>query len=145
MSSEFSFQQRSVSLAIAGRILDAAVAYAGETDRAMVVAVVDQGGVLKAFGRMDGAPLLSVQIAQDKAYSAAAFGMPTDQWYEFIKDDGPLLHGIVHTPRLTIFGGGFPILDEGQVVGGVGVSGGHYRDDMEVAKAALDRVGLGGA
>jgi len=94
---------------------------------------------------MDGAPLLSVQIAQDKAYSAAAFGMPTDQWYEFIKDDGPLLHGIVHTPRLTIFGGGFPILDDGQVVGGVGVSGGHYSDDMEVAKAALDRVGLGGA
>jgi len=41
MSSEFSFQQRSVSLAIAGKILDAAVAYAGETDRAMVVAVVD--------------------------------------------------------------------------------------------------------
>lgn len=141
MTAELSFINRSVSISTARTLVDAAAEHAVSMSKAMVIAVVDQSGVLKAFHRMDGAPLLSVQLAQDKAYSAAAFGIPTDQWYEFIKNDAPLLHGIVHTPRLTIFGGGFPIVDGGTVVGGIGVSGGHYTDDMEVAKAALSRLG----
>jgi uncharacterized protein GlcG (DUF336 family) len=103
----------------------------------MVIAVVDESGVLKAFDRMDGAPLLSVEIAKDKAYTAAAFGMPTHAWFDFIKDDPPLLHGIVNTPRLVVFGGGYPIQIAGAVVGAVGVSGGHYSQDMEVAQAGL--------
>jgi uncharacterized protein GlcG (DUF336 family) len=143
MSSQLSHPQRSVSLGTARALVEAATERAAANGKAMVIAVVDQSGVLKAFSRMDGAPLLAVQIAQDKAYSAAAFGLPTDQWYDFIKNDGPLLHGIVHTPRLTVFGGGFPITDDGVVVGGIGVSGGHYTDDMDVAKAALARIALG--
>jgi uncharacterized protein GlcG (DUF336 family) len=103
----------------------------------MVIAVVDESGVLKSFDRMDGAPLLSVEIAKDKAYTAAAFGMPTHAWFDFIKDDPPLLHGIVNTPRLVVFGGGYPIQIAGAVVGAVGVSGGHYSQDMEVAQAGL--------
>jgi uncharacterized protein GlcG (DUF336 family) len=103
----------------------------------MVIAVVDESGVLKAFDRMDGAPLLSVEIAKDKAYTAAAFSMPTHAWFDFIKDDPPLLHGIVNTPRLIVFGGGYPIEIGGAVVGAVGVSGGHYSQDMEVAQAGL--------
>jgi uncharacterized protein GlcG (DUF336 family) len=103
----------------------------------MVIAVVDESGVLKAFDRMDGAPLLSVDIAKDKAYTAAAFSMPTHAWFDFIKDDPPLLHGIVNTPRLIVFGGGYPIEIGGAVVGAVGVSGGHYTQDMEVAQAGL--------
>lgn len=141
MSAEISFANRSISIDTARTLIQAAAEHAAAKGKAMVIAVVDQSGVLKAFHRMDGAPLLSVQLAQDKAYSAAAFGIPTDQWYEFIKNDAPLLHGIVHTPRLTVFGGGFPILDGGAVVGGIGVSGGHYSEDMDVAKAALSRIG----
>ena len=76
----------------------------------MNIAVCDESGVLKAFSRMDGAALLSVQIAQDKAYTAVGFGMPTDGWHEFIKDDPPLAAGAVGgIDRLVIFGGGFPI------------------------------------
>jgi uncharacterized protein GlcG (DUF336 family) len=103
----------------------------------MVIAVVDESGVLKAFTRMDGAPLLSVDLAKDKAYTSAAYGLPTHVWFEFIKDDAPLLHGIVKTPRLIVFGGGYPIEIDGAVVGAVGVSGGHYKQDMEVAEAGL--------
>ena len=77
----------------------------------MVIAVVDESGVLKAFRRMDGAALLSVDIAKDKAYTAVAFGIPTHGWYDFIKNDPPLLHGITHTPRLVVFGGGYPLYD----------------------------------
>ncbi len=121
----------------------AAEALHGAADKAramgvpMVIAVADESGVLKAFTRMDGAPLLSVDLAIDKAYTAAAFGMPTHAWFEFIKDDPPLLHGIVKTPRLIVFGGGYPIEIDGAVVGAIGVSGGHYSQDMEVAQAGL--------
>ena len=103
----------------------------------MCIAVVDESGVLKAFSRMDGAALLSVDIAQDKAYTAVSFGIPTHGWFDFIKDDPPLLHGIVKTPRLIVFGGGYPISIDGAVVGGIGVSGGHYEQDMVVAQAGL--------
>ncbi len=91
---------------------------------------------------MDGAPLLSVQLAQDKAHTAAAFGIPTDQWHEFIKNDPPLAVGIPHVPRLVIFGGGYPVYVDGHLVGALGISGGHYSDDMAVAEAALKSTGL---
>ena len=103
----------------------------------MVIAVVDESGVLKAFSRMDGAPMLSVDLATDKAYTAAAYRIATHVWFDFIKDDPPLLHGIVKTPRLIVFGGGYPIEVDGAVVGAIGVSGGHYKQDMEVAEAGL--------
>ena len=103
----------------------------------MVISICDEGGNLKAFSRMDGAPLLSIQLAQDKAWTSVSYGVSTDQWFEFIKNDPPLLHGIVNTPRLVVFGGGFPIKIEKQLVGGIGVSGGHWKEDMEVAQAGL--------
>jgi uncharacterized protein GlcG (DUF336 family) len=94
--------------------------------------------VLKAFSRMDGAPLLSVQVAQDKAYTAAGFGLPTHGWHDFIKDDAPLADGApTGIDRLVVFGGGYPLMVGEQLVGGVGVSGGHYSEDMAVAEAAL--------
>jgi uncharacterized protein GlcG (DUF336 family) len=114
---------------------------ATEMGHAFVIAVVDESGILKAFSRMDNAPLLSVQLAQDKAYTSAGFGMPTDGWHDFIKDDPPLAAGApAAIDRLVIFGGGYPIEVDGQVVGGIGVSGGHYSQDMEVAKAGLEAL-----
>jgi len=90
---------------------------------------------------MDGAALFSVQIAQDKAYTAVGFGMPSDGWHGFIKDDPPLADGAVGgIDRLVIFGGGYPITVDEQIVGAVGVSGGHYSQDMEVAQAGLSAV-----
>ena len=118
----------------------AAEAKAVEIGVPMCIAVVDESGVLKGFSRMDGAALLSVDIAQDKAYSAVSFGIPTHGWFDFIKDDPPLLHGIIKTPRLTVFGGGYPIQIDGAVVGGIGVSGGHYEQDMVVAQAGLAAI-----
>jgi uncharacterized protein GlcG (DUF336 family) len=104
----------------------------------MCIAVCDSDGTLKAFSRMDGAPLLSVQIAQDKAYTAISFGgLATHEWFDFVKNDAPLLHGIIKTDRLIVFGGGYPITTDAGIIGGVGVSGGHYSQDMEVAQAAL--------
>jgi uncharacterized protein GlcG (DUF336 family) len=132
-----SFQKSSITVEAAQRLVLAAEAKARAMGKPMVIAVVDGDGTLKAFSRMDGAPLLSVQIAQDKAYTAISFGMATHDWFEFVKNDAPLLHGIIKTDRLIVFGGGYPIQNEEGMVGGIGVSGGHYSDDMEVAQAGL--------
>jgi uncharacterized protein GlcG (DUF336 family) len=140
MSDEF--EKASVSSDLAHRIIAAAEGKADEIGVPMVIAVCDESGVLKAFSRMDGAALLSVQIAQDKAYTAVGFGMPTDAWHPFIKDDPPLAAGAVGgIDRLVVFGGGFPITLGERIIGAIGVSGGHYSQDMEVAQAGLGAVG----
>jgi uncharacterized protein GlcG (DUF336 family) len=132
------FQKQSVSGDLARRMITAAEERARAMGVAMNIAVVDESGVLKAFSRMDGAALLSVQIAQDKAYTAVGFGMPTHGWFDFIKDDPPLAAGApAGIDRLVIFGGGYPITVNGAVVGAIGVSGGHYSQDQEVAEAGL--------
>ena len=126
-----------LSAEAANKMIAAAKAKAEEMQRPMCIAICDESGNLKAYSRMDGAPIISLQIAQDKAWTAVSFGISTDQWFEFIKNDPPLLHGIVHTPRLVVFGGGYPVMIDKQLVGGIGVSGGHYKEDMEVAQAGL--------
>lgn len=131
----------SISAQAAEQLLAAAAKKAQEIGVPMAIAVVDESGVLKAFSRMDGAPLLSVDLAKDKAYTAVSFGIPSHAWFDFIKDDPPLLHGIVKTPRLIVFGGGYPVEVDGAIVGGIGVSGGHYHQDMQVAEAAVAALG----
>lgn len=127
----------SITQAASDRLIEAATAKSREIGVPVAIAVVDESGTLKAFRRMDGAPLLAVEIATNKAYTAVSFGIPTHGWHEFIKNDPPLLHGIVHTPRLVVFGGGYPVTEDGQTIGGIGISGGHYEQDMVVAEAAL--------
>lgn len=136
------FQKQSVSTDLAHRMIAAAEDKARQLGVPMNIAVVDESGVLKGFSRMDGAPLLSVQIAQDKAYTAVGFGMPTHGWFDFIKNDPPLAAGAPSgIDRLVIFGGGYPISVDGTVVGAIGVSGGHYTQDQEVAEAGLAVLG----
>jgi uncharacterized protein GlcG (DUF336 family) len=131
-------QKSSISSELAHRMIHAAEKKAREMGHPMVIAVCDESGVLKGFSRMDGAPLLSVQVAQDKAYTAAGFGMDSAGWHDFIKDDPPLAAGAVGgIDRLVIFGGGHVIKIDDQVVGAIGVSGGHYSQDVEVAQAGL--------
>src|SRR6266446_9199750 len=125
------FQKSSITIEAAERIIKAAETKAQEMGKPMSIAVCDEDGTLKAFRRMDGAALLSVRIAQDKAYTAISFGMATHEWWDFVKDDAPLLHGIIKTDRLIVFGGGYPITTDAGIIGGIGVSGGHYTNDME--------------
>src|SRR5258705_10887140 len=87
--------------------VDAAIAHAQQLGVPVCVAVADRGGDMLGFARMDGAPILSTAIAQDKAYTVAAFnGMPTHEWWPVIESEPALRNGIVHTPRLVVFGGG---------------------------------------
>ncbi len=131
----------SVSLEAADALIDAAVARSVENGKQMVIAVVDAAGNLKAYRRMDGAPSLSVDIAINKAWTAASYGFPTHGWGAFLAGDEGVRQ-IAHTPRLITFGGGYPIMIDGQLAGGLGISGGHYSEDMDVAEAALTSLGL---
>ena len=109
------FAKTSISSEAAHRMIGGAEAKAAEIGTPMVIAVVDDGGVLKAFSRMDGAALLSVQVAQDKAYTAVGFSMPTHGWHDFIKDDPPLRDGVttgLHPELLR----GWPLNRVGAVV-----------------------------
>jgi uncharacterized protein GlcG (DUF336 family) len=135
------FNKPSISTELAHKVVTAAEAKAKAMGHPFVIAVCDESGVLKAFSRMDGAALLSVQIAQDKAYTAVGFGLSTDAWHEFIKNDPPLAAGAVGgIDRLVVFGGGYPIKAGEVIIGAIGVSGGHYKQDMEVAEAGLAAV-----
>lgn len=114
----------------------AAVGKATSIGVGVCIAVVDRAGHLVGYARMDGAPVLTGQLAQDKAYTAACFGVPTHQWWEMIRDDQALVHGITKVDRLIIFGGGIPLEHEGAVVGGIGVSGKSSADqDRAIAEA----------
>ncbi|MDO5629734.1 MAG: heme-binding protein [Mobilicoccus sp.] len=108
---------------------------------AINISVVDGAGNEVAFLRPDGAPLLSMGIARDKAYTVAAFnGVPSHEWFPMIEGEPALREGIVHRDRLVIFGGGVPIMVDGVLVGAVGCSGGSAEQDREVAQAAADAV-----
>ena len=122
---------------LALKILEAITNKAEELGIKINAAVVDEGANLKAFIRMDEAALLSSEIAQNKAYTAAAFGKPTHEWYPMIKDEPALLTGIVHTNKLVVFGGGIPLTVHGIIVGGIGVSGGTSEEDVLCAQAGL--------
>src|SRR5260370_17232803 len=136
-----SFQKSSITIETAERVIIGVKGKGEEMGISMSIDVWDEDGTLKAFRRMDGAALLSVQIAQDKAYTAISFGgMATHEWYDFIKNDPPLLNGIVKTDRLIVFGGGYAIKTDAGIIGGIGVSGGHYSDDMQVAEAGLEAL-----
>ena len=135
-----SLKKRTIDAETMRAMIDACIARSEELKKKMCIAITDEAGHLRAFHAMDGAPHLSVQIAQDKAWTATAFGMPTHAWWDFIKNDPPLLHGITHTPRLVVFGGGYPIMEKDEMIGAIGVSGGHYSEDMEVARAGLKLI-----
>jgi uncharacterized protein GlcG (DUF336 family) len=121
-------------------MVDAAVAKATELGVAENVAILDDGGNLKAFRRMDGAPILSIEIAQNKAYTAL-FGVPTQDFFDFIQGDPSLLAGIPTLARVAAYGGGFPIQVDGDIVGAIGLSGAPtVQNDEECARAALALV-----
>jgi uncharacterized protein GlcG (DUF336 family) len=127
----------SISYELAQKMVDAAVAKASELGVSENVAIIDDGGNLKAFGRMDGAPILSTEIAQNKAYTAL-FGISTQDFFNFIQCDPSLLAGIPTLARVAAYGGGLPIRVDGEVIGAIGVSGAPtVQNDIDCAKAGL--------
>ena len=131
-----------LSLAQAQAIVEAAIAASTDMGVLMDIAVVDAGANLKAFARMDGAWLGSIDIAIKKARTARLFNFPTGALGELSQPGGPLSQIEVSNGGLITFPGGVPLMaDDGNVIGAIGVSGSTVEDDHAVATAgaaALD-------
>ncbi|MDR3464887.1 MAG: heme-binding protein [Xanthobacteraceae bacterium] len=107
----------------------------------LAVAVTDTTGNLRAFERADGAPFLTASVAVDKAWTSASFGFPTHVWNDYVTND-PKVAPLAHLPRMVAVGGGYPILENGKLIGGIGISGGNYQQDQDAAVVALRKVGF---
>jgi len=138
-----SVHQAVISADAAHACVGAAVRAAQSQGLSVNVAVLDASGVLAAFLRMPGAPLHSVEIAIDKAYTAVSFGLATSQWHEALQGHSEAVReGIVRRPRFVAFGGGLAIVDQGQRIGAIGVSGASELEDDAIAQAGLAALGL---
>lgn len=131
-------QAFSLDLADARRLIAAAERKANDIGIPYNIAVADAGGSLVAHVRMDGAWLGSVDIAIDKAWTARAFDMSTEDIAQ-ITQSGQQGFGLntTNNSRVVIFGGGIPVKLDGVVIGAVGASGGTVEQDIAVARAAV--------
>jgi uncharacterized protein GlcG (DUF336 family) len=132
---------KDISLDQARDVVMAAHKKAGEINCKMDIAVVDAGGNLKAFARMDGAWLGSIDISIKKAKTARYFDMPTGEIGKLSQPGGPLYQIEVSNQGLITFPGGVPIkAADGTVIGAVGVSGSTVENDHACAQAGADAV-----
>jgi uncharacterized protein GlcG (DUF336 family) len=131
-----------ITLDAAIKVVDAAIAKAQQINTKMDIAVVDAGGNLKAFARMDGAWLGSIDIAQKKARTARYFDMPSGDIGKLSQPGGPLYQIEVSNGGLISFPGGIPLKNaQGDIIGAVGVSGSTVDNDHTVAQAGADALG----
>ncbi|KUN03536.1 hypothetical protein AQI95_23915 [Streptomyces yokosukanensis] len=131
-----------VTQAAAGALIAAVQTAAARIGFATAVAVTDPGGHLKAFDRADGVPFPAAEVAVDKAWIAASFPIPTHVWNDYLAD--PRVAPLTGHPRLMAVGGGYPIIDSGRCVGGLGISGGGggYEQDQQAPVEALAALGF---
>ena len=130
--------RQSLSLEACMRMGEAAISMAREIKIEIAITIIDESGVPKAFFRMDHAPLVAVDASRKKAITAVGLGIPSgDSYYEFIKDDPILLNGVQQFKDFILLGGGSPIIADGSVIGAIGISGGHYKQDEQCIKAAI--------
>ena len=126
-----------VTLDMAKQLIAAVEQRAAQMGVNAVIAVANRGANPVAVHCMDNAFIASYDIALNKAYTCAALKMPTTQ-LKSLSQPGGDLYGIQHTNngRIVIFGGGIPIMKDGQCIGGLGVSGGSEAQDTELAEFA---------
>lgn len=125
----------------ARRALDAIYAEVAERGKAGVIVVCDSHGELLAFARMEGAPLSSISIAINKAYSAARERKPSKEIGNAARHPEKGFDiGYFGDPKFTGWGGGIPVVREGKVVGAVAISGLPQSEDMELAELGVAAI-----
>src|SRR6266853_4048767 len=131
-----------IDYADAKQIIDLIVEKTAQMEKSVVVAVADPHGELIAFARMDGAPISSIRIAANKAWTAARERKPTKDIGEKVRDPEKG-HDIAYygDHRFVGWGGGIPIWKDGAVAGAVAVSGLSSREDIELATLAVELIG----
>jgi uncharacterized protein GlcG (DUF336 family) len=127
-----------MGLELGRRLLEAALDRAAALEIAIAAAVVDAGGNLVAFERMDSAQIVAAPLAIDKAWTAVACGAPTEVWAETTQPGAPDWgFNTALAGRVVVMPGGLPVHIEDQLVGAIGVSGGEGFQDRDCAAAAV--------
>jgi uncharacterized protein GlcG (DUF336 family) len=125
-------------LAIAKNIADRVEAESIKNEVPVAVCVIDIHGNVVLTHRMPGAPLFSLELSERKAYTSALVGVRTADLVPLVQPGQPLFPLLmVSGGRYSAMGGGVPLTNEGQVIGGVGVSGGTTEQDIAIVEAAL--------
>ena len=124
-----------VTLAEANRMVQAAVAKAGELNVSVSIAVCDAGGNLLAFNRMEGASAVSATVAQGKAAASAGFGRASGT----LQADSPVIQSVIASMggRMLAAQGAVPVIKDGELVGSIGGSGATAQQDEDCARAGL--------
>lgn len=136
-------ERHEVDLTTARALVDAVLVEARSHGYEFSVAVVDRGGALVAAARMDGAALGSLTLAQDKAYTAILWGVPTGEFMESTQPGGvDWGYNTTGGGRVVVYAGGLPLFSGSEMVGGVGVSGATAEQDEACAAAAVAACGL---
>jgi uncharacterized protein GlcG (DUF336 family) len=137
-------QFRQIGIEPALRLLDEVRAEAARQGLLVAAAVADRGGNAVASARMDGAPLGAMTLAVDKAYTAVLWEVPTGEFMSSTQPGGADWGFNTTTGgRVVVYAGGLPIVAGGELLGGLGVSGGTGEQDEACARAALAATGLG--
>lgn len=136
-----SFPTASITRSAAEALLTAACRAAEKDKVLLAFAVTDSAGLLKAFVRMDGSPMLAVDIAIDKAWTAASYAVATHSLGEFLAKD-PGVAPLTYRARVTVIGGGYPLFDNGVLIGAIGASGDHYPRDQAAVTSAMKACGF---
>lgn len=128
----------SLTLKAARAVIDAGLEAGTAHNVEIAIAVLDRGGRILAAARSEKASYISLDVATRKAATANMFGAPTMKIMDMVKGDPVLMQSSCADPALSIIPGGLPIMLDGILVGALGVSGGHYTKDHEIAVLALN-------
>jgi glc operon protein GlcG len=140
MSNTITYTNETIALVAAQKAASAGIAAAQEMGILVSIVVVDPAGHPMAVVRMDGASILTYEVAYKKAWTAATTGAPTAGVHQFIDSDPGSLLSMPHVQNFSVVAGGLPISVDDRCVGALGVSGATAELDLKVAEAALAAI-----
>ena len=139
MTKPHSYQRRLISCDCAETLIAVARDHAQQVGVNVSIAVLDASGAIKAFMQMDGAPVVSQNLALSKARSAL-IGLATQDLADAVAENTPMELSLATAEGSTLMGGGIPLFDQGELIGAVAVGGGMVDQDIACAQAAVDAV-----
>jgi len=135
---------KTLTLEAARQLADAALKAAEAEGLRLHVTVVDAAGHVLIYQRMPGAPYPAREFSENKAFTALSFGKPTSVWKDRLGANPHLAAGLSRHPKVTMIGGGAPVVIEGEIVGAIGIAGGLEDQDIAIVCRALAAAGYDG-
>ncbi|MCF8435615.1 MAG: heme-binding protein [Ignavibacteriales bacterium] len=135
--------QSSISVPLAERMMTLIIEKAAELGNAISLTILDESGNINTFNRMDNAPQISIDLSRKKTVKAIGMGISSgNEWYDHVKNDPILTHGVQGSKDFIFLGGRSPILKNKAVIESKGVSGSHYRHYAQCVKNAFSLADL---